>query len=251
MQSISLFIRCTVLAGALAASPAFADHNFSAHLTNFGYTLTDLDPNDAYTPSAPDFSQGHSAGWLWLTARDPYRSIERKLKGNVFDALGDSDQLGPFSGSWSVGANLDQHVALTGSGYGMGWMEADFQMPVTLQPNTAITISGHLAMDWSQTGTWVPDDYSSVSMLFRLGGGDNGTSESVYRFEAPDSIDTDMSLTFINRGATPLDLQFFSSIYAHSSVSLPVPEPATYAMLGAGLAIVGLAARRRQRPSRA
>lgn len=32
--------------------------------------------------------------------------------------------------------------------------------------------------------------------------------------------------------------------------ALPVPEPATYAMLGAGLAIVGVAARRRRNPAR-
>ncbi|MBB3222780.1 type VI lipase adapter Tla3 domain-containing protein [Pseudoduganella umbonata] len=246
MQSVPLLFRHVILAASLCAAPAFADNTLTAQLTDFSYTLTDLDPNDAYTPGGVDPGRGSTDGSLWLLGFDPRTEIDREVEARPGTAGSDSGQVGAYAGAWSIGANLDQSVSLTSSGYGIGWVDTAFRIPVTLQPNTAITLTGHLAMDWTQTGTELPGTASGLTSIFRVGAADQGTSEFVYGFDAPDSVDTDLSITYTHRGSAPLIVYVSSSLTAHSSIFPPVPEPSTYAMLGVGLAVVGWTARRRQ-----
>ncbi|WP_338769837.1 PEP-CTERM sorting domain-containing protein [Massilia sp. METH4] len=246
MHTVSSLFRHVILAATLCAAPAFADDTFTARLTNFGYTLTDLNPNDAYTPTPLDITRGNSTGSLWLVNFDPMTEIDRDLAALPGTAMSDSGQLGSYGGAWSTGTDLSQSVSLASSGYGIGWSEADWTIQITMQPNTAITLTGHLTMDWTQTGSELPGTSSGLSSVFSVGAPDWGTSEHVYTFESPDSIDTDLSITYSHRGSAPLVVYISSSLTAHSSVFAPVPEPSTYAMLVAGLAIAGWTARRRQ-----
>lgn len=246
MQSASSLFRTAILAAGLCAAPAFADDTFTAQLSNFGITLIDLDPNDAYTPAGPNLADGRTSGSLWLLGFDPIEEIDRDVNGLPGIPGGDSGQVRSYAGAWSIGADLGQQVSLTSSGYGIGWAESTFQIPITLQPNTGLTLTGHLVMDWTQTGTELPGTSSGLSTIFRVGAADWGTSELVYSFNEPDSIDTDMSITYTHRGNAPLVVWVSSSLAAHSSIFAPVPEPSTYAMLGIGLAVVGWTARRRQ-----
>jgi len=135
----------------------------------------------------------------------------------------------------------------------------------------------HLTGDWAPA-VWMDGievknvgDYSSVSLSGPPGeawtyvnaelnasnctGGPNAPTGACFE-HAPVALTDDMIFTFTYLGGpfdfeTPtLKVHFLNADYEKqgSLLSLPIPEPGTYALMLAGLGVIGFIARRRQQP---
>ena len=127
---------------------------------------------------------------------------------------------------------------------------------VTVSAHSALTVSGTAfsSLQW-QVGTGV-DGYgaTNVSVGFGTGSGTDTVVEMRHGFGAWDHRNEQWSenfwLAYANQTDSDVTLYLDFNVYTegrvYSDVS-PIPEPSTYAMLAAGLVLVGAAARRKTR----
>ncbi|ATQ73372.1 hypothetical protein CR152_01750 [Massilia violaceinigra] len=251
-HSIHRLCHVALAASALCAFPAQAQlASASSDITGFSYRLVDLDLADGITP------------YITITPADQSNVIRRSssLYGNGavthFFTIGDigTTALSEAFGSSSTHTGSDfmqaqaQYTAVT-PGYQTFGGQNEYRFKFSLTPSTRLEFSADIALRANDTGgaiqalsgvtvqglfVWTPPEVVDYTVFS-------------YTASVEDGTRSDHFLGELRSGAIALDGYF--KMTNHATVDAnpppPVPEPQTYAMLFAGLTLLGACARRRQ-----
>lgn len=269
---------------AQAAAPAFADATASATFGNVRITLTDLDLNDGITPSisinfgSQPYLNGAIGSYGPEFVRDGYAHLGKNAGSQVTDSV--QAEYASSSAAMSGANNVSgvswmtvAGTALSGpAGFGeFGALAANYtSTSFMLTANTALTISVDVTMNVATTLGWNPDPganqaehaSSHVHMLFD-GYDANGASlldEQYQELYVDGQVDANghitgaqqswsgtVSVSFNNLSSQAQLGNFYSEIgVGGASMLAAVPEPESYALLLAGLGVVGGVVRRRR-----
>lgn len=268
-----------------AAGPALADASSSATFGNLVITLTDLDTSDGITPSftvnmnGPSFIDSRTSGFGDVAESYQFQNYAPQ-QGSLFagethsawssstGSIMTANNVAGFTWMSAVGA-AQSGLAAYGT-YRAASIGATPENTFTLSANTAITFSvmadmqARTSMGYNLEADMA--EYASAHALLNVGGMVNGSfvNDAAERYldAGFDVLDDNttvgvsnswsglLSATFANTGTTEASgfLQTFVIVEGYSSVwdgVTPVPEPGTYAMLLAGLGLLGVAGRRR------
>lgn len=275
---------CTALALGLAfaASPALSASTGTVTLGNLQISLIDLDLNDGVTPwitmnyESQPYLNGAVGSFNPDYERDGYAHLGKRADSVVSDAVQTA-----FAGSSAtmVGASNVAGFSLmsvSGSagssaiGYGeFGALAANYTLTgFTLSANTALSITVDARMEVGTTIGYNPStalgEHAASHVLFLIDGVDeNGNSmlDQAYQELYVDyGVDANgnitgaqqnwsgtLSVAYNNFSTNSAVAGFYSEIgVGGSSVTTPVPEPESYALLLGGLAVIGAIARRRR-----
>lgn len=262
LSGVAAAILCIPLA--LAAQRAQATPNASAGASVSGVQLNVID-------LTPDDGQAASLHW---TSADAYlqNRLDDSIGGPpVYNAIrhsGDGSALAdtmPFnhvglaSNAVSGGpAESSAAVALpqgAWADYAIFFSDARHSGMITLSAHAALTLSGHgsghASIDGVAPGVF-PGNVSAqvIAGLF----GPIADQQQIYRNEATagfsgnrPAFDDSFLLTYANNTDQAISIDIAIAAYVTGTVGTPpppVPEPAGYAMLGAGLLLLGARARR-------
>lgn len=271
---------------AAAAGPALAGATSSGTFGNLVITLTDLNPDDGIAPSmtfnlnGPSFIDSRTEGFGDISESYQFQNYAPN-QGSLF--TGETHSAWSSSSGTIMTANnvagytsmSAQGVALSGldayGTYHAGSIGSTPENTFTLSANTMVTFSVMADMRASTTMGYNLDadmaEYASVHSLLNVGGMINGSfvndAQDRYLDAGFNVLDDNtttgvsnswsglLSVSFANTGPGQADgfLQSFVIVDGYSAVwdgVTPVPEPGTYAMLLAGLAVLGGVVRRRK-----
>lgn len=239
-------------AAALCALPAHAQSaSASAAITSFSYRLVDLDLADGITPS------------IALTPISGFTRLSHSMYGNSamneFQSIGTlgTTASGRAFGSASTTSGVDfmqamaQFSAPAGAGYQSFGGENEYRFNFTLTPSTGLAFSGDVSLAAHDSGgpvqalagmrmqglfPWTPSGLVDYTAFNWTAGVEDGARAERFYGE-------------LRTGAIGLQGYFRMTNHATviSNALLPIPEPQTYAMLLAGLALLGVCARRQRR----
>ena len=264
---------------ALPASPSFAQAQGTASLGNLSFTLVDLDPNDGITPSLtwpawPYSSQndpvGNGGGVLELRSGGEYHWQQLYQPGPE-----------PLELSLSPNPNIGASAALTQretpetlemtlAPYAMmqGGAEQNARIhfysgmiPFTVSANTRVTFtldvqaSGSVSQQegmlerfeaYSLFYLIFGDSSDFDSDLFTLSSGEGGAQEADY-FHTLTITGENRSIGSMNGYAKFYGVSAALSMWDTSAIPPAIPEPATLPAYAAGLVVIAMWRRRRQR----
>jgi PEP-CTERM motif len=262
-------LRASALAASLAAAtlavlsgPAAAAASSQTQLSNWSFSLIDLDPNDSVSPTISFSSQqtisSITAGSvsLWDVAYDHSTPTYAEGADSFHSAVARTENGVAQSSGEALGDGTSlRYTAI-----------AQYSMTIDLSPRTGILISAdYLASAdtsiggdglsfesaWSQSilnfAVYVPDGYQTTISVRNhyAGSGWNGSSwigQSVRQSGV-------VQLSYANLSDQPVS--GYASMVAwsegYSPFAAAVPEPTTYTMLLAGIAAVAGFARKRRR----
>ncbi|MET0323466.1 MAG: FxDxF family PEP-CTERM protein, partial [Duganella sp.] len=270
---------------AVVAMPAHATATSNASFSNLTITLTDLDLNDGIAPSLTFGSYGKpyvavgTHGWADEYISHEYSheaaSLGGALAGSLIDplssaqvSLSGANTLAGFttmSTSGQAASTLDGHGAYYGYASGSNPSSRAF----TLSPNTRLTVSVTASLSTTTTLGYNleadQEEFALASALLGLTGynqnGEEVADVRLYEMGSHFNVRDDgttigehydwsgmMSVQYSNLSAFATNgyLETGVAISGLSAVA-PVPEPETWGMLLAGLALVGAAGRRKSR----
>jgi hypothetical protein len=232
-----------VLALALPALPALAG-SVSTRLSQFSFELIDADPDDGITPAVQFFMEKQQT-------RSAYASLYRLVGEDLGEGV-DSTEVGGPSGWARSGIGSDSWYSEASSRIGPTDYEfyssyATSKMTFTLTPGTTLqfrVLAEHTRADSPEMSLLV----APVSLEGHLYGADgwwlNGFDKERYAGTDGESFWLSGSLTSGAKAAAGwVEVAVSGYAYTHATA---VPEPRSYAMLLAGLGLVGAVAARRR-----
>jgi len=253
-----LIASTAALLGLFAGQTAHADASASATVNNIKFYVFDMDLNDGETASASfEAITGQSANtWVWANGQNGGGTP------NTLPSLASLSYLGASAQASIVGGGtLDSFTlaAQAGSSNGNSSSNASLTINFNLSKNALLVLSadgvasatttvGKTAAGeeqaWStgQVGFW---DWNSNS-----GVGSYGYLQAAIFSDAAGQENRSGSFfaAFNNTSGAAFNLQGSASAYASVQIPVtPVPEAHTYAMLLAGLGVLGFVQRRRSK----
>ncbi|KFC71531.1 PEP-CTERM sorting domain-containing protein [Massilia sp. LC238] len=273
-------LQALAIACALASAPALADVQGQATLGNLRFTLIDLDPNDAVTPSLEwvlpqnqgwSGSNGYmsvmydasSTDWSWGEYYNRYANPEARQPAQIDYAPGPHVSLSTaYAHPDPLGQLLSLSVETAPPAGAYTHLTADVrseQLGFWLSPNTRVSLS----VDMNGSAGAEEQDSHSEYLRLLLGFGvvdyltygnrdeirvqrETGTAAGL----APGFAETGtLTVDFSNPYgyARWADLQLSLGAEAWASPISAVPEPSSHAMLLAGAALLGWRRARTQR----
>ncbi|MBB3223212.1 PEP-CTERM sorting domain-containing protein [Pseudoduganella umbonata] len=258
MKSLFKSIHCNCVLAAFAMVLTAAPHAHAAvaqgaaTISNLRYALTDLDPDDGISPN--------------LAFNPVYGNIWGGLNFSGSRVYEDNDFIPPsISGNWENGNN-----AISSRVDGSGRFEdtvlsvshrsetvtteahafIDFQFYLT--PGTRITFYSDYALGASG---YDPDGRARSLTFFQGRLSEFGTGEvrNFLHFAGDENLELNgtASISWDNAGPEAWEGSLNLHTFGYSVGSaVPVPEPSSYAMLAAGLGLMGFLARQRTRRAR-
>jgi PEP-CTERM motif len=264
-----------------AANGALAAASSSVHINGVTITLTDLDLHDGIAASATMMHGSQPYLNIGAGSFDPAYSNDAYAALGTHGGSYLAAEVGTTSAhsaaaiagqSSIVGYSriaLDGHAASTGVAYGeYGATAAPYtSMNVQVAANTRVTVTFDASIDVATTvgldaagngeramgrilmafdgldadgANVVDEQWQELVAGFRLGDAGNVLGDSLH-------WDGQLSVSFSNRtGSGTVASLYTEGVIGGNSVVSAVPEPAGYGMLLGGLAMVGMAARRRK-----
>jgi PEP-CTERM motif len=244
------FLRAVLATAALCtALPSHADGNHQALISNVKIKLVDLDASDGITPAITFADGGFIATWISA----PGASEDRI---QIDFALGTAASATRTAGSHSVtfailagdllGAGSGPGAVASHSGAGAGGVAGEGQVlftDFTLTPNTRIEISASAAAStagyvgaggsfdaWAGAGVNLFSHPLQTSLSFDF---INAYSNALG--QGPSTEARELFAAYDNRADTPFAASISAVAYLGASEAAAVPEPASWAMLAAGL----------------
>lgn len=255
-------IFATALLGAsltLACGTASAAGHTSAtsNLSSLQFQLTDLTPSDGLAAGMQyDYVSSYLNSRLDEPGPPPTSpSMTQSYTGTLVAASTLLDNAYAHSAGSQSGLVGDQHGESTlqqSAPLDSGALAAGNNSAVlTLLPHTALTITGH-ATGWASVADVpTPADYTAhAGARVSLQDGDHNwigyfdQSADADGFRLTGGFDQTLEMSYANNSDANITLYLFAGIDSATSRVSAVPEPAGYAMLGAGL-LVAWARRRR------
>lgn len=221
-----------------AAMPvSHAQGTFSATLSGFTYTLIDLDPNDGITPGLtltnPDY---------WIAAAGYPDTTGSPNPVDIISTPGTAHVATGTGSATSSYNNLAVSAITTVRGQSPRFSaDAIAQWSFALTPHTAAVIMGYGSLAETSTADTAMDGYAQLFATYDA----TYLDDSIYAYQGANQSKV-LNVTF-SSGDAELDgrLGLFVSA-AGQSFAAAVPEPETYVMMIAGLAVVAYARRRKQ-----
>lgn len=263
------------LCSALTSHAMAATGNaLSSTIGNLRYTVIDLTADGGNVPSytlSAESAGGYGSLYNW----EQGYNVSSRLTVLPGRATANHLQRGPFTVSQTTNGTAGDINASVGWNRNVPFPAGSTQVTtwfsyhseITVSAGTALVISGHVAQYFDGADSNSQDRVESAFSAW-LNDFQTGSSSSIYRrhlssVDAPLANWNDSSnfaVTLTNN--TSAELSFVFNMDQRLSWSMnapldanptdpgpvnPVPEPSTYAMLGAGLALLGGLARRRNR----
>ncbi|NVD99700.1 PEP-CTERM sorting domain-containing protein [Massilia sp. BJB1822] len=240
-----------------------------ASLSNVKFGVLDLTPNDsvtaAYRINQQEIEIQNRIHHWWSSPQQqtvelhlaPGDAVENRLsKGPLHTSIQSNGSLGDAKAElrWDAGRPLP-HLSNS------FWNQYSYKAGLTLSAGSALLLSGNLLQQFRPAGMYNYDLTQSffTATLSQRGGNvaNQASYQSIlyrYRDENLNGWDrqSDFSLVLSNFSnadiAIDVTLELYSAMNATKPLN-PVPEPASYAMFGAGLILLGWSALRRKRCS--
>jgi hypothetical protein len=268
-----------------ASSPALAApppqvHTFSSSvsITGLNYELIDLNPNDGIAPSV-EFLDGF--GYTSLEIRNRYGAVDRSgltrdmfgstfasgmtQGGSAFAAVGYDSGSGVRLSAGGTGATVGSRTNGSRTSYDTFGEARAYGLQVMLSPGTEMRWSGSFEAMAFADRWWGTTAAQAASALVKVTSGLYGTTTPESQLfgaaafanpQAGGQIDREagaFGFSFTNGGT---DWSRYSgSVIASATGGIrplisgtvaPIPEPSTYALMAAGLGVIGMVSRRRQ-----
>jgi len=242
-----------VMAGANAGA---TDLTSTTAFSNIGITVVDLTPSDGVAGGisiTQTFSSVQANAYDGVSPASDFHSLHFSNMDPINVSASQGGAHGEIHGSGTLSSQSSSAAVSADNQNAAAFVSADNRYDVAVLPNTAFTISGHLAMSVGATGN-LDFAYTNGSGIFGLNdlsiGANHGSGGFSYG-AGFGPVSHDFSYTYTNNTAQTLyaEIQIgtSSSAYIWNPDNIPaVPEPETYLMLGAGLALLGTVARRRR-----
>jgi PEP-CTERM motif len=279
-------MRKALIAAAVTALPggaALADTLASSSLSNMRFTLIDLRPNDgiAARVTFDSASLNGKRSYVQGSALDTfqgafdYQSYEQSGPSAFGPAAGARDGARAGSNAEVIGGSASQRPGLSASGYTRGGLStrdnafnawayvSDAPLEFTLTPHTRLVWSADYEMETQTThGRWSAKDgteHAFARATMGLYDAQSHTLDEADRwqeatFAGHSGQETHnaglLSVSFDNRSSHAFEgsMAAYTGVYGEVTGNVgSVPEPATNAMLLAGLAMVGTVVHRRRR----
>ncbi|WUR11849.1 PEP-CTERM sorting domain-containing protein [[Empedobacter] haloabium] len=245
-------ITTLLIAGLLfsgAASAASQASSASMRLSNLNLSVFDLTPDDGVTSAFTVKEMTTEIEASLYDGRqswsdDQYPTGAASVNIAKYGSSSQTAWAGQFGG-FDLNSSSATNSMTAGS-----WVSQ--RLTLTLAPQSGLVLDGWLSMTGHKatpSSNWLQSVYLNLTPQ-----GSTGASE--YRFEkrlvsttfGPNDLDSNEQITmsYVNTSDVARDVSF--QLYTQTSIRTVglVPEPSTYAMLGAGLLALGLHARRRR-----
>ncbi|NML16491.1 PEP-CTERM sorting domain-containing protein [Azohydromonas caseinilytica] len=263
---------------ALASGPAaWADVSVSARLSEFGYSLIDLDPSDGIDPALSFSSRNYTT--LNVVREGPAQGRDNRMTGETIQKRGLYDPSSPIFRHLQM-SQTGIDVGLYGSvtdhgfntflraqarhsrtdplfaGYFYTFSSPAFRFEMSLTPATQVVWTGVLAVSAQQTlgrrGKRVEDSIIGASLALTDMASGLGLDFTTLGINLlPGQVDTRSevsaaTLSFSNLGNAMANIRLTGEFNTEGQSFLPVPEPGTPLLMLCGLGLtVGVAVRRR------
>ncbi|HMM55810.1 MAG TPA: PEPxxWA-CTERM sorting domain-containing protein [Candidatus Desulfobacillus sp.] len=260
------------------AAPSGAASFASASVGPISYQLIDLNPDDGIAPSItflmPDqFNGGPGLSFAYTETEDTGTGL-MDARSNTGFGWAPLSANASVPGSWASaaisgnGTPLGSTVSATGASYGTAGGSEDYgkyfanmttDAGFTLSPYTEVVFRAGVSLSasvtygtyndvWEEANAWGtffvwPDDEVNIgSRMVRA-------VPSYWDQDPIDNVSFNgiLTVSLANNSADELDGYFGSYAHAWGNSTAPVPEPETWALLLAGLGIMGGVARRRRK----
>ncbi|WP_338766384.1 PEP-CTERM sorting domain-containing protein [Massilia sp. METH4] len=237
----------TMIAAAFLAVPAAhaAQSTASAAFSNVQFSVVDLTPNDghaagyAFSPRTSEFEARITNGWYSDgMSSAPYFPVPVNVSATYRDDFASASSNGQLG---SLAASVDTSSPYRGE-YDAAWASGQQFVHVLIKAHTAFAVSGEVdAAVWASAydDPRLAANASVFAGLGRLSDGQSLSRELSLETGLSSSYSDTFSFYLQNNNDYDIETTMYFTVQASTKGSVsPIPEPATYLMIGAGLLLV-------------